>query len=123
MFKNLLLSIYDDSKMAQEIKIENNSKEGYSDCRHFVAYSGVKLPLKLVNLLEESDMRNRNTFFRGFYDAKEQLVICQKVVYSEIEFEHRYDYYDNGMLKSAVIKEADEEPRTLCFDELGKLLA
>ena len=111
----------DDSKMTQEI--ENNSKEDYNDCRHFVAYSGVRLPLKLVNPLEESDMRNRNTFFRGYYDAKGQLIVCQKVVYGEIEFEHHYEYYNNGTLKNAVIKEADEEPRTLCFDELGKLLA
>jgi hypothetical protein len=100
---------------------ENNIKENYNTCRHFVAYSGVKLPLKLVNPLEESDMRNRNTFFRGYYNDQDQLMVCQKVVYGEIEFEHNYEYYDNGNLKTAIIKEADEEAKTLSFDEQGNM--
>jgi len=68
-------------------------------------------------------MRNRNTYFRGFYNSREQLVVCQKVVYSEIEFEHRYEYHDSGFLKTAVIREADEEPRILRFNDVEKVLA
>ena len=102
---------------------EISQDQGVLQCRHFVAYSGVKLPLKLVNPLRESDMRNRNTFFRGYYDDNDNLLVCEKVVYGEIEFEHRYEYHSNGVLKTAVITEADEEPRTLQFDERGNLLA
>lgn len=90
------------------------------ECRHFVSYSGVKLPLKLVNPLEETDLDNRNTYFRGWYDSQERIVGCQKVVYGEIEFEHRYEYHANGVLKRAEVSNADEEPRILSFDAQGK---
>lgn len=101
---------------------KHQESEIYSDCRHYVAYSGVKLPLKLVNQLQDSDMHNRNTFFRGLYNDSDQLVICQKMVYGEVEFEHRYEYHENGMLKTAVIQEADEEPRILSYDEKGNII-
>lgn len=102
-----------------------NAKEPteYNNCRHFVAYSGVKLPLKLVNELEQEDMGHRNTFFRGYYDEQNRLLVCQKVVYGEIEFEHRYEYDENSVLKSAVITEGDEEPKVLRFDPQGKPIA
>ena len=32
-----------------------------SDCRYFVSYSGVQLPLNLVQPLEPDGLRNRNT--------------------------------------------------------------
>jgi hypothetical protein len=103
-------------------EIENKLNETYGACRHFVAYSGVKLPLKLVNPLEDSDMRNRNTFFRGYYGACGHLVVCQKIVYGEIELEHRYEYHSNGMLKLAVIHVPEEADRILRFDESGNRL-
>jgi hypothetical protein len=37
-------------------------------CRYYVTYSGVRLPLKLVNPLADSDIANRNTYFRAWYD-------------------------------------------------------
>ena len=95
----------------------------YSKCRHFVAYSGVKLPLKLVNQLEESDMGHRNTYFRGYFDDQDRLLVCEKVVYGEIEFEHRYEYDEFANLQQAVITEADGEPKVLRFDPPGKRLA
>lgn len=88
--------------------------------RYFTSYSGVKLPLKLVTEIPEQDMRNSNTYFLGCFDAQQRLRICRKVVYGEIEFEHRYDYYDNGVLKQALISEEDDETRTLNFDPHGK---
>lgn len=95
--------------------------ENTSVCRHFVSYSGVKLPLKLVNELDEADMGNRNTYFRGYFDDEDRIICCQKVVYGEIEFEHKYEYYENGVLKRAEITEDDEdEARVLCFDEQGQ---
>ncbi|MBY0577454.1 MAG: hypothetical protein K2P57_00240 [Burkholderiales bacterium] len=87
--------------------------------RYFVSYTGIKLPLKLVNPLEEAELRNRNTFFRGFYDAQDRLVSCQKVVYGEIEMQHRYEYHESGMLKLAEITDAENEVTVIRFDEQG----
>lgn len=101
--------------------MSNNANQSIEQlaCRHFVAYSGVKLPLKLVNELEQDDMGHRNTYFRGYYDDQGRLLVCQKVVYGEIEFEHKYEYNDDGILQRAVITEADEEPKVLQFDTRG----
>jgi len=85
-------------------------------CRHFVTYSGVKLPLKLVNELDEADIANRNTYFRAWFDELGRLVRCEKVVYGEVELQHRYDYHDDGRLKLAEITETDGESRVLHFD-------
>jgi hypothetical protein len=85
-------------------------------CRHFVSYTGVKLPLKLITPLEGESVDKRITYFRGYYNAQEQLLRVEKVVYGEIEFEHRYDYYPDGRLKSAQLLEVDEAPRVLNFD-------
>jgi hypothetical protein len=92
------------------------------ECRHYVTYSGVKLPLKLVNPLEDADIANRNTYFRAYFDGRDRMVLCEKVVYGEVELQHRYEYYDNGSLKQAEISEADDEPRVMRFDEQGQLL-
>lgn len=93
------------------------------ECRHFVTYSGVRLPLKLVTPLEADALDNRNTYFRGYFDEQHRIVACQKVVYGEIEFEHLYEYHPSGVLKAAVIRHPDEEPRMLHFDQQGRLLA
>ena len=85
-------------------------------CRHYVSYSGVALPLKLITPLDEESLDGRITYFRGYYNAQEQLVAVEKVVYGEIEFEHRYEYRPDGRLKSAELREVDETPRTMRFD-------
>jgi len=89
------------------------------ECRFFVTYSGVKLPLKLSQPLEEDALNNRNTFFRGYFDAHDRISGLQKMVYGEIELEHRYEYYDNGILKQAEVIDAEGEVTTLHFDESG----
>ena len=76
------------------------SKQSLS-CRHFVSYSGVKLPLKLITPLDGESVDKRITYYRGYYNQQAQLVAVEKVVYGEIEFEHRYDYHADGRLKSA----------------------
>lgn len=96
---------------------------GLSDCRYFVSYSGVKLPLKLVNELLDSDRENRNTFFAGYYDAQQRLIRCEKRVYGEVELLHVYTYHDNGALKQADITDADGELSVLRYDPRGLLLA
>lgn len=89
------------------------------ECRHFLSYTGIKLPLNLLSPLQEADIANRNTYFRAYYDDQDRMLVCQKVVYGEIELEHRYEYYASGALKRAEIIEADEDPKIMCFDEQG----
>lgn len=90
------------------------------ECRYFVSYSGVKLPLKLVNEMQGSDRANRNTFFCGFYDDQQRLMRCEKRVYGEIELLHIYSYDDNGVLRRAEITDMDGEINELIFDEQGQ---
>ena len=85
-------------------------------CRNYASYTGVKLPLRLITELDGDDVDKRITYFRGFYDESERLVAVEKVVYGDVEFEHRYQYHDDGRLKSAELIEADEEPRVMQFD-------
>ena len=85
-------------------------------CRHYVTYSGVELPLNLITPLEDENLNRRITYFRGYYNDQQQLVALEKVVYGEVEFEHRYEYHPDGRLKSAVLIEVDEDPRVVQFD-------
>lgn len=87
--------------------------------RHFVTYSGVKLPLRLVNELQPSDTAHRNTFFRGVFDDQDRPLRIEKVVYGEIELCHVYRYDDRGTLRQAQITDADGEVTDLAFDENG----
>lgn len=86
-------------------------------CRYFVTYSGVKLPLKLSQPLEASALSHRNTYFRAWFDANERMTGLQKLVYGEIELEHRYEYHESGMLKRAEITNADDEVTVMEFDD------
>lgn len=95
----------------------------YTDCRYFVSYSGVKLPLNLVNELVDSDRDNRNTYFRAYYDNQQRLIRCEKLVYGECELLHLYSYYDNGALQRAEITDADGETNLLLFDISGNPVA
>lgn len=90
-------------------------------CRHFTSYTGVSLPLKLVNPLEGADLDNRNTYFCGYFDDDDRLILCQKVVYGEVELEHRYAYHPNGQLQRAGIRDFDDEDSetVMLFDENG----
>lgn len=89
----------------------------YHSHRDFVSYSGVRLPLKLVNPLETGEVENRNTYFRGYYDEAERMVACEKRVYGEVEFCHSYEYHPSGTLKSALIEMLGEEPRRIDYPE------
>jgi Family of unknown function (DUF6156) len=74
-----------------------------ADYRYFVTYSGVRLPLKLVNPLQEAELENRNTYIRAQFDAQERLITVEKIVYGDVELVHHYDYHPNGALKAARI--------------------
>lgn len=57
------------------------NQEQQTECRYFVSYSGIKLPLKLVNEITEDSLNNRNTYYRGYFDAQDRMLLCQKVVF------------------------------------------
>lgn len=95
----------------------NNGSRG--TLRFFVTYTGVKLPFKLVNELQTNEVENRNTFFRGYFDAQDRLTGFDKLAYSEIELMHRYEYHDNGKLKQAEITDIDGEVTVLSYDTQG----
>jgi Family of unknown function (DUF6156) len=86
--------------------------------RYFVTYSGARLPLRLVNPLEESELTHRNTFIRARYDDSGRLSGFDKVVYGKVELSHRYSYYASGALRRAVI-ESPGEQKAVEFDEAG----
>lgn len=88
--------------------------------RFFVSYSGVKLPLNLVNELHGDELDNRNTYFLGIYDAEGRLSRCEKRVYGEVELLHQYQYHLNGVLSQAEITDADGDVTVLQFDDNGR---
>ena len=87
--------------------------------RFFVTYSGVKLPFNLVSELQASEVENRNTYFKGYFDAQGRLTGFDKLAYGEIELAHRYSYHDNGKLSSAEITDIEGEVTMLVFDTNG----
>ncbi|MCA1975323.1 MAG: DUF6156 family protein [Caenispirillum sp.] len=88
--------------------------------RHFVTYSGIRLPLKLVTPLADDQLDNRNTFFRGTFDALGRLVACEKLVYGAVELTHRYAYHGDGpVLARAEVTGPDGEIKVMTFDETG----
>ncbi len=89
----------------------------YHHRRYFVSYSGIKLPLNLVNPLDENETENRNTYFCGYYDEDGRMLVCEKRVYGEVEFSHTYEYHTSGKLKSAIIRMEGDEPERLEFPE------
>ena len=95
------------------------SDTAQGEWRYFLTYSGVKLPLKLCQPLEDGSVENRNTWFQACFDAQERITILQKLVYGEVEMEHRYCYHDNGLLAQAEIVDAEGDVRVMNFDRDG----
>lgn len=82
--------------------------------RYFGTYSGVKLPLNLVNPLAEAELGHRNTFMRARFDGAGRLVACEKLVYGEVQLAHAYQYAADGALVRAEIV-MDDETTVLIF--------
>ena len=94
-----------------------NENRGIS--RFFVTYTGVKLPFKLVNELQTSEVTNRNTFLRGYFDEQNRLTGFDKIAYGEIELSHRYEYHDKDKLKRVEITDIDGGVTVLNYDTEG----
>ncbi len=82
--------------------------------RYFLSYSSIKLPLNLVNEINEADLNHRNFYYRGVFDDQGRLSHCQKIVYNEVESEHYYRYHDSGRLVWAQVIEDDEAREIDC---------
>jgi len=76
--------------------------------RYFVSYSGIKLPLNLVNEIDEQGLHTRNTYYCGHYNNENRLIRCEKIVYGEVESFHHYHYDESGKLTLAEIGEGDD---------------
>jgi hypothetical protein len=96
--------------------MSTTNKENRVTVRFFVTYTGVKLPIKLVNELQPSEVENRNTFFRGYFDEQDRLTGFDKLAYGETELSHRYVYHANGKLERAKITDLDGEITEMKFD-------
>lgn len=83
--------------------------------RYFLTYSGVKLPLQLLEELPADALRNRNTYLRASYDEAGRMLRCEKMVYGEVELCHDYVYDADGRLLQAVIRMGDDDAQTLNF--------
>ena len=98
------------------------TEENPENWRYFVSYTGIKLPLKLINPLEFVDLNNRNTFIRASFDAQDRLLAFEKMVYGEVEMWHRYEYDADGVLRRAEIS-MDDEVTEMRFDASGALVS
>lgn len=90
--------------------------------RHFVTYSGIRPPARLVDPLEPHELANRNTFVRAHYDGDDRLIAFEKMVYGAVELAHAYAYHPCGRLKSARIT-MDGDETVLTFDADGRPIA
>ena len=87
--------------------------------RHFVTYSGIRPPARMIEALGPADLINRNTFVRARYDEDDRLIGFEKMVYGAVELAHAYEWHENGRLKSARITMGGEET-LLAFDTDGR---
>lgn len=90
-------------------------------CRYFVTYSGVKLPLNLLDELDEGALRNRNTYFCAWFDAASRPTRIEKRVYGEIELLHVYRWREDGSLAEADITLGDEDMVRVHLDAEGRV--
>ena len=83
--------------------------------RYYLSYTGVGLPLKLVNSLAFDETNNRNTFFAVMLDKYGHEALIHKVVYGEVEMSHNYNFTPSGELISAEITDIEGATQTITF--------
>jgi len=98
------------------------SENSNENIRYFVSYTGIKLPVKMVNPLELADLSNRNTYIIATFDSQDRLTGFEKMVYGDVEISHKYEYDGQGVLRRAEIY-MDEETTEMLFDAQGSLLS
>jgi hypothetical protein len=84
--------------------------------RYFVTYTGVRLPFRLTGELQEHEVQNRNTYFKGYFDEDGRMTGFDKLAYGDIELQHRYSYHANGKLSAAEITDIDGDTKILVFE-------
>lgn len=87
--------------------------------RHFVTYSGIRPPARLVEPLEPAALEHRNTFVRAVYDADDRLIRFDKMVYGAVELTHEYTYHPTGRISWARVT-VGGETATMTFDADGR---
>ena len=95
----------------------NEAPEAAGECRYFLSYTGVALPFRLITPLTAADVENRNTYFKGWYDADGRLTGFDKMVYGEIELAHRYAYHASGRISRVEITDLDEERTVIDYPD------
>lgn len=99
----------------------HHGSAGTLEQRYYIATSGTKLPLRLINPIEPDGIANRNTYVRAYCDPDGQLSGFDKIVYGEVELSHRYEYAE-GVLRRARITMLDEETVVLDFNAQGEMV-
>lgn len=82
---------------------------------YFLSYSGAKLPLNLVSPISQQEVMNRNTYFGVQVDDQGRNTLIHRIVYGEVDLEHRYGYDEQGNLKWAEILDDEGETQRLEF--------
>jgi hypothetical protein len=71
---------------------------------YFAGWDGYTLPIRLTNRItkQEADAiaAGGNAYLIGFFDREGRLIRDVKLLRDEVFFEHRYEYYPSGKLKS-----------------------
>jgi hypothetical protein len=83
--------------------------------RYFLSYSGITLPLRLLEEISAEGLAHRNTWFRASYDATGRMLRCEKMVYGDVEMVHDYRYDAAGTLIEATVRIGEDEPQTIRF--------
>lgn len=84
--------------------------------RHFLTYSGIRPPARMIEPLDLGDLADLNIFVRARQDAETRLVGFEKMVCGAMELAHVYEWHPNGRPNSARITMGGEETH-LSFDE------
>ncbi|ACR11313.1 DUF6156 family protein [Teredinibacter turnerae] len=85
--------------------------------RYYLSYTGIKLPMKLVNPLDPAEIDNRNTFFGALLDDVGREYVIHKVVYGDVELSHTYHFGSDGALLRADIINADGEEQRIDYNK------
>jgi hypothetical protein len=102
---------------------ETDAERRNLERRYFVSYTGVELPLNLVNEISSDALTNRNTYYCGYFDKSGKLMGFDQFAYGAVELSHHYEYHDNGALRRVEILMPEEDPLIRCFDEQGAEVA